>query len=457
MRLNFKNRIALHYIVATAIIIAAVFLGIFFMVKNTVYANLDRDLNFEATKHTGEITVTHDSIYFYNKKELEEREHLEIQINPVFLQLSGRDGTLFDKSPNLKENQLGAHPQQKSGQHFNAFLVDQPIRQVQMPIEKDGEIKGYMLAAMSLEASMTVLDKLGSTLLVLYPIVLAGLFLISSFLAGRSIAPIRSIINTTNTITRNNLNERVALPTKKDELHELSAAINELLERIEKAIERERQFTSDASHELRTPLSSLQGTLEVLVRKPRSRQEYEEKIGYALSVIDTMTFTLEQLLLLSRGESPSKINPDTKIDLPTLIDDILFEHKTEIAKKDLKISVKAATTEENAVPEYYAHLILDNAIENAIKYAKQGGTVGISVTQKSGRISCSISDNGIGIKKQDIDKLFNNFYRSDALEHRHIPGNGLGLSIAKKSAEAIGAELSIESELGAGTTFTSVF
>ncbi len=312
MRLNFKNRIALHYIVATAIIIAAVFLGIFFLVKNTVYANLDKDLNFEATKHTGEITVTRDSIYFYNKKELEEREHLEIQINPVFVQLSGRDGTLFDKSPNLKENQLGAHPQQKSGQHFNAFLMDQPIRQVQMPIKKDGEIKGYMLAAMSLEASMTVLDKLGSTLLVLYPIVLAGLFLISSFLAGRSIAPIRSIINTTNTITRNNLNDRVVLPTKKDELHELSAAINELLERIEKAIERERQFTSDASHELRTPLSSLQGTLEVLVRKPRSRQEYEEKIGYALSVIDTMTFTLEQLLLLSRGESPSKINPDTK-------------------------------------------------------------------------------------------------------------------------------------------------
>ncbi len=119
--------------------------------------------------------------------------------------------------------------------------------------------------------------------------------------------------------------------------------------------------------------------------------------------------------------------------------------------------MKAATTEENAVPEYYAHLILDNAIENAIKYAEQGGAVRISVTQKSGRISCSISDNGIGIKKQDIDKLFNNFYRSDALEHRHIPGNGLGLSIAKKSAEAIGAELSIESELGAGTTFTSVF
>lgn len=99
----------------------------------------------------------------------------------------------------------------------------------------------------------------------------------------------------------------MALPIKKDELYELSAAINELLDRLENTIERERQFTSDASHELRTPLSTLRGTLEVLVRKPRNQQEYEDKINFSISVIDFMTLTLEQLLLLARMENPITI------------------------------------------------------------------------------------------------------------------------------------------------------
>ncbi|MAZ27043.1 MULTISPECIES: sensor histidine kinase [Flavobacteriaceae] len=457
MKLNFKNRIALHYIVATGLIIAVVFLGIFFVVKSSVYANLDKDLNFEVQKHTREIAITKDSIYFFNKKELEEREHTEVQVNPVFVQLSGKDGTLFDKSPNLKENQLTTSADQEAGQHFNALLADQPLRQVQLPIEKNGDLKGYVVAAMSLEGSIKVINNLGNTLLIIYPIVLFGLFFISSFLAGRSIAPIRSIISTTNNITRNNLNERVILPQKKDELHELSSAINDLLNRIERTIERERQFTSDASHELRTPLSSLSGTLEVLIQKERSQLEYEKKIGYSLGVIDTMTQTLEQLLTLARMETPSEVSSDDLEILPILIDGILSKYKDKILEKGLRIKTDLDNSIEYQVPRYYANLILDNAIQNAIKYSEEGGSIFISIQRKNDSVVCSVKDEGIGIKKEDMDKIFNSFYRSDALAHKHISGNGLGLSIAKKSADAIGATLSIESELHRGTILRITF
>ena len=452
MKLNFKNRIALHYIVATGLIIALVFLGIFFVVKSTVYANLDRDLRFEVQKHTREITIAGDSVYFSNKKELEEREHMEVQVNPVFIELSGKDGKIFDKSPNLKEKHLIASANQKAGQHFNAFLSNEPIRQVQIPIEKNGNLKGYVLAAMSLEGSSRVIENLGNTLLILYPIVLLGLFLISSFLAGRSIAPIRTLISTTNTITRKNLNQRVPLPQKKDELHELSSAINELLNRIERTIEREQQFTSDASHELRTPLSSLRGTLEVLIQKERSTSEYEEKINYGLGVIDLMTLTLEQLLTLARMEAPSKPGTESSAILQTLIDEILSKYKNTIRAKKLHIKVESDNSHEYQVPRYYAYLILDNIIENAIKYSEKDGSVTISIKSEKGGISCLVKDEGIGIKKEDLNKIFDSFYRSDALKHKQISGNGLGLSIARKSANAIGAKLSIESELHKGTT-----
>lgn len=457
MNLKFKNRIALHYILATAIIMAIVFLAIFFVVRNTVYANLDNDLDFEVKKHTQEITVNDDTIYFTNKAELEEREHLEVQVNPVFVQITGKEGVLLDKSPNLKENRLFALKNQEAGSHYNAFLVKTLIRQVQVPIIHDGKTQGYVVAAMSLTASLIVITKLGNALLLLYPVVLLGLFFISSFLAGRSIKPIQSIIETSSRITQNNLNERIALPNQKDELHELSSTINKLLDRLENTIERERQFTSDASHELRTPLSTLRGTLEVLVRKPRNQQEYEDKINFSISVIDFMTLTLEQLLLLARMENPITISQKNNVFLSTLIDDILTKYKKEITNKELKVNLELDDAQESTVHQYYANLILDNIIENAIKYSKDRGTVYISLERKENRVICVIEDEGIGIRKDELGKLYDNFYRSDALEHKHISGNGLGLSIVKKSAEAIGAQITIKSELNKGTSCTVIF
>nr|WP_287422393.1 histidine kinase dimerization/phospho-acceptor domain-containing protein [Candidatus Brachybacter algidus] len=131
-----------------------------------------------------------------------------------------------------------------------------------------------------------------------------------------------------------NLKDRVPLPQNKDEIYELSLGFNDLLARIEDAIERERQFTSDASHELRTPLATLRGTLEVLIRKPRTQVEYEEKIKFSLSEITKMTTTLEQLLLLARLDTKTSIKENNFVALPTIIDESLTYFKSQIAEKD---------------------------------------------------------------------------------------------------------------------------
>lgn len=170
-----------------------------------------------------------------------------------------------------------------------------------------------------------------------------------------------------------------------------------------------------------------------------------------------MTLTLEQLLLLARMENPNTIAQKNNVFLPTLIDDILTKYKREITNKELKVNVELDDAEESTVHRYYANLILDNIIENAIKYSKDLGTIHISLKRKENHAICIIEDDGIGIRKEELDKLYNNFYRSDALEHKHILGNGLGLSIVKKSAEAIGAQIKIESELKKGTSCTIVF
>ena len=148
--------------VATAILVALVFLTVFFSVKGTVYSNLDKDLTFEANKHSSEIGIRNDSIYFLNKAELIEREHTQVQVYPVFIQIIDLNGQIMDKSPNLKGEVL-VPSDTRINDHFNTQLSDRLIRQMQLPITINGKKEGYIIAAMSLEASRLVITNLQNT------------------------------------------------------------------------------------------------------------------------------------------------------------------------------------------------------------------------------------------------------------------------------------------------------
>lgn len=451
MSLNFKKRVALHFIVATAIVVAVVFGIVYFIVQQTVYQNIDNDLSFEANKHTKEIFQPENRIKFINKDEWEESEHNEVQVNPVFLQLTDKSGQVMDKSPNLKEDQLIFKNQSKYGDHFNTKLKQRLIRQVQIPIKQNGKFYGYIVAAMSLDGSLMVLENLRNTLLFLYPLVLIGLFFISSFLAGRSISPVVMITNTANRITKNNLNERIELPQNEDELYDLSNSINSLLGRLENALEREKQFTSDASHELRTPLSVIKGTLEVLIRKERTEEEYREKINYSLTELDRMANMIDQLLILARFDSNSELRTSATSTVIDVINQIIIQRTPAILDKNIELSINVNEGEDALLNAFYAHLILDNILSNAIKYSHPNGLIEISITANSDYVNCKIKDFGIGIKEADIQNLYTPFFRSDALNHKEIKGAGLGLSIVQKAAAICHAELQIQSAFGKGT------
>lgn len=457
MNLSFKNRLAFYYMLATAIIIALVFAIVFIIVKRSVYKNLDYVLSYEARKHTGEIGIKNEVIYFVSKAEWEEIEHREVNVNPVFIQLMDDQGKLMDKSPNLKGLQLPFNNSKSTVHNFNTKLGDLDIRQVQIPIVHDNIIKGYIIGAVSLKDAKMVISNLGKTLLILFPAVLLILFGLSRYLAGRSIQPIKNITDTTNRITKNTLAERVALPPNKDELYKLSASINNLLSRIENALDREKQFTSDASHQLRTPLAAVQGTLEVLIRKPRTQKEYEEKITYSLSEIANMTETLEQLLILSRFDPDQTLQNEVAVSVIPVVESILKQYHQLIKNKNLKVQLEIKNADDRMIPSYCAHLILDNIIHNSIKYTQKNGLLKLGIYGQDQLLVCVIEDNGIGIINEDLDKIFLPFFRSAALSHKDIQGNGLGLSIAKKAADAIGAKIKVISEPGTGSTFTVSF
>ena len=458
MPLPFKNRIALHYMLATAALVAAVYLVVFGVVKNQVYSHLDNNLRYEAAKHLKELRTTGNTLRFANKSEWLELEHREVQVDPVFIQVSDLRGRLMDRSPNLKADQLAFDPTKADRRPLNSTLRGKAIRQVQVPVVVAGAPAGFLLAAISAEAAQHVLSSLEMVLLLSFPVVLLVLFGIARGLAGRSIAPIAQITATTNRITRTNLAERIALPPRPDELHTLATAINGLLHRIEQAVEREKQFTADASHELRTPLAVLKGTLEVLIRKPRSEAEYVANIALGIGEIDRLTHLVDQLLLLARFENQAKGLNRQELTVLTGVHEVLYRHRAALNAKHIRVDVQDGQLPAITSDPFLVDLILDNLLTNAVKYSPVGSTITVGLAAApNGCLVCTIADQGIGIRAEDLGRIFDPLYRSDALAHKHIGGTGLGLSIVAKACALLTIGLDVQSELGQGTTFTLSF
>ena len=234
---------------------------------------------------------------------------------------------------------MAFYPRYIANAPFDITLATTAIRQMQVPIYDKSKIIGYLVVAMSLENVTMVLDNISKVLLITNPIILIVLFFLARFIAGRFIKPISSITTTSNDITKDNLTSRIALPPQQDELYVLSQTINNLLDRIETAIDREKQFTSDASHELRTPLTVIKGTLEVLIRKPRDHSEYEDKISFCVNEVNRLNHLVDQLLFLARFENQKQTLKTEKVCLNALFLDTIARYSSAINLKKVSFQL----------------------------------------------------------------------------------------------------------------------
>lgn len=274
------------------------------------------------------------------------------------------------------------------------------------------------------------------------------LFTISRKIAQNSIKPIREIINTANTITHNNLDARIPLPNHKDELYELSETINNLLERIECAMEREKSFTSYASHEFRTPLSVLKGTMEVLIRHPRSQAEYEERIKACIKEVDKLNDMVEQLLILTRYEEGKRSLNYNYYPVEDLINNSVCLFCDMILNKKLEINISVSPQQVSVyTDEYSFSTILTNLISNAVKYSNDKGTIDIKADRQDDHLIIGIQNTGRGIPQEELKYIFEKFYRSYTSESPEIKGFGLGLPIVKRFCSLLNIDIEITSEL----------
>ncbi|WP_317236586.1 sensor histidine kinase [Flavobacterium fragile] len=418
--------------------------------------HINDEISEELEKHLQDITTDEKDTFFIQVDQWRAREHNTVNVNPVFVEFYDSEKKFVDKSPNLNNIDLKLFDTSKNNEFVDSKIDTIPIRQIQTPIYNKNKIVGYLLVAMSVE-DFKIVYILKKVLLISFPITLILLFLVARFFAGRSIKPVKTIIETSTQITKDNLRTRIPLPKNKDELYKLSKNINNLLNRIENAVAREKQFTSDASHELRTPLAIMKGTMEVLIRKPRTQQEYEEKILFCISEVDRLNHIVDQLLLLARFENQKQNIKQESIYLNALVLDTLSRFSVKIEKKKLKINTDFVEDCSISSDNYLLSIIVSNLISNAIKYSYEEGEINLILTKNESGINFTVQDNGVGISEQDLNKIFNSFYRSDASKHPEIKGIGLGLSIVKRLCDLLNIRVEVQSKLNEETQFSLYF
>jgi heavy metal sensor kinase len=273
------------------------------------------------------------------------------------------------------------------------------------------------------------------------------------WLMRRALAPIDEITQRAEGITSTNLSERLPVLQTGDELQRLSVALNRMIARLEEAFEHIHRFSADASHELRTPLTILQLELEGIVENHRANPALTDQIGSALEEAQRMSRIVENLLTISRMDAGEVRMDKVPLDLGALAIATTDAMKLIAEEKSIELRTRAAADVWAEGDRTRMQQVIVNLIDNAIKYTQEGGRVEVSVRREGGSAMLEVSDNGVGIPAEALPHVFERFYRADKARSRTLGGAGLGLSIAKAICAAHGAEITVTSEEGRGSSF----
>lgn len=295
-------------------------------------------------------------------------------------------------------------------------------------------------------------------LLVLVCVLPVGTWLLAAaaghWFCRRALQPVAEMSRQARSMTGANFDFRLPVSKTRDELSDLAVAFNVLLDHQLRAFEQQRRFTGNAAHELRTPLTVLLGQMDVALRRQRTPEEYAATLGLLRDQTSQLQTIVESLLFLARAEEDAIPPGSETFLLMEWLSEYMRRWNTHPRSDD--ISVAIGTPEASRIKASKALLdrLLDNLIENALKYSPPGSSVQVITSNGEAAVLVEVQDAGQGIAEEDRTAIFLPFVRSQSARAAGISGTGLGLAIAARIASACNGELKCVSEVGRGSRFT---
>ncbi len=388
-----------------------------------------------------------------------ERAPLEEFAAPgIYVQLRDAQGMVTASSPNLPEGQIPVSeqllPLALQGQETYATLPagSDRLRVLALPVVRASGVVGVVLVAESLHSNEVAVARAQQLLLLSGGTAALAALLTGWWLTSRALSPIREMTRVARRIaSTGSFEQRVPDPGTPDELGELSLTLNEMLDRIEATLQRQKEFIANASHDLRTPLAVMRGNLDILSME-LSPADRVEAVAEASQEVDRMAQMVTDLLFLAEMDAKSAV-AHQPVALHQVVGAV-FErlkrvdgdrHRLILANNDMAIV---------SGDQHRLEQMLWNLVDNATRHTPENGTITLSLRRQGSIAEVTVADTGEGIPAAHLSRIFDRFYRVEQGRSRQSGGAGLGLAIVKQVAEAHGGRVWVHSEVGTGTTFT---
>lgn len=332
-------------------------------------------------------------------------------------------------------------------------LFSEPELSVFSPISNSFEIKGYVVINIPESAMVErVYDTFNTNYLTLaIVLILSSAFLVLYFFQVHR--PIKEITRATNEYSKGNLSYHVK-PMHNDEIGRLGMSLDYMASQLNESDKFQQKFLSNISHDFRSPLTSIKGYLEAIQDGTIPPEMLDKYIGIMLFETERLTKLTSNILTLNELDPKSVRLDISTFDLNSIIRHTVETFEGTCKKKGIKFNITYANSVQNVKADKgRIQQVIYNLIDNAIKFSKENSYIYITVKEKGEKAQISIKDTGCGIAKEDIDKIWDRFYKSDSSRGRDKKGSGLGLSITKEVIQAHGENIDVVSTVGVGTEF----
>lgn len=376
----------------------------------------------------------------------------------AYFQVWTDDGRTVGRSPSLGERAF-TRADLSSGAHWGALPDGSRGRLLRAELapraEPGVELLGRRVAVVvarsteELEGAMKRIRALlwGSALTALVLSTLAG-----AVAVRHGLSPVTALAERVDAIDARRLDERLPVEKLPEELRPAVEKLNELLERLEGAFERERRFGADASHELRTPLAGLRSILEVARSRERPAEDYRRAIDEALDVSRQLGVLVESLLALARLDAGRELPAREAVDLAELVKECEDACADAARRRGLRF--------DNRVPEHASvasdrerlRVIVQNLVSNAVAYTEENGTVVVASEPARG-VLLEVRDSGPSIPEEALERIFDRFYRLDPSRSSNGSHCGIGLALSRALGETLGLTLSASNDPDGWTAF----
>jgi len=452
---SLRFRMMLLFSIVVGSLMAVSYLGFYALLAREVRAQVDRQL-LEAA---GPVVADLNS-------DPNDEDVSQFNLPDEYFEILDPSGRILQQSRNLTTHPLsiGVQPLDSSRIAFRTLEDGDRgrLRLALVPLApRPGSGVRILAFALSTRDADLVLGRFRHLVLVLLPFSLLVTGLVSTWYVGRSLRPIAELTRHAADTT-----QRVGSPGPQalwtpltvsnppDEVGLLAVTFNRLFVRVDSALRQLRQFVSDASHELRTPLSILQGETELLLAEPRSTEKYQKALGVIDEELKKLSRIVEGLFTLSMADA-GQLRLARE---PLYLNEVLEEACERISPRARakNIDIERALGQEVAYlgDETFLRQLFLIFLENSVKYSPPNTRVRVELRTVDSRAQISFGDQGVGIAKEDLPRIFERFYRVAHPEAGEAQSGGLGLAIAQAITRNMAGSIACESTPGQGSTFT---